>query len=199
MERIRFVKECRSGGLEFAAELHCNARTGRRRARDPSCSAPTHPTSVPMKLLKWLELRRSKGHDSYAADVLPMLPVHVLPMCPVAQLECKIVLIAAIALATTAGAPSSTTRGFVVMAPEVETFQPCGASEPLWVDGDPALLSHLRLRYRELARKPYERTFAVVEGAAGPQLDCGFCVEYAGSFRIDRVLSHGQTSEADCP
>ena len=89
-------------------------------------------------------------------------------------------------------------HGYIVMAPEVHTFEPCGAPDPLWVDGEPEVLVELRMRYQELAKQPYERTFAVLEGRAGGPLDCGFCEDYEGSFRIERVALHRRVEEGDC-
>src|SRR4029453_2960053 len=91
-----------------------------------------------------------------------------------------------------------TTSGWLVMAPEVETFQPCAAAEPLWVEGDPALLKAMRAQYEQIFRSPYERMFAVVEGKPGPKLDCGFCAAYPGSFHIDRLISQRRREKGDC-
>jgi hypothetical protein len=35
-------------------------------------------------------------------------------------------------------------HGYIVMAPEVHTFEPCGAPDPLWVDGESQVLREHR-------------------------------------------------------
>lgn len=88
--------------------------------------------------------------------------------------------------------------GELTMAPEVETFKPCGTDEPLWLDGDPELLGKLRAEYRERAEAPYSPILPTLVGRRGPVLDCGFCEDYYGSFQVERVVSHKSEPEA-CP
>ncbi|MGH0028710.1 MAG: hypothetical protein ACQGVC_02895 [Myxococcota bacterium] len=89
--------------------------------------------------------------------------------------------------------------GVLIAAPEVETFTPCGTAEPLWREGPRELMDRLRTEYRSLAATPYGGTFAILVGEPGPPLDCGFCEDYAGSFRFTRIVAHEPLSERSCP
>jgi hypothetical protein len=89
--------------------------------------------------------------------------------------------------------------GELVMAPEVETFQPCGTTKPLWITGDGALLRGLREAHLKGASDVYAPTIATLVGMAGPKLDCGFCEDYEGSFRVERVISHRTDRKSTCP
>ena len=107
--------------------------------------------------------------------------------------------VAVAALCACAASPQQEgTPGFIIIGPEVETFEPCSGSEPLWLDADRETLAALKDRYYELRQTPYERTFAVLVGTKGPQLDCGFCEAYEGSFRVDRVIQHRRAQDGDC-
>ena len=89
--------------------------------------------------------------------------------------------------------------GELVMAPEVETFQPCGTTKPLWIDGDSVLLRGLREAHLDGASDVYAPTIATLVGKLGPKLDCGFCEAYDGSFRVERVISHRADRKSKCP
>ena len=89
--------------------------------------------------------------------------------------------------------------GRLILMPELETFQPCGSAEPLWLDGETDMLRALRAEHFELSTEPYAPTLAVLMGSVGPQLDCGFCENYEGSFHATRVVSHSAFGEPICP
>ncbi len=88
--------------------------------------------------------------------------------------------------------------GYLVIAPEVETFRPCGASEPLWLDYTPEIRKVLYARHEALRSKPYDETYAELRGTPGPPLDCGFCEEYSGSFKVAGVVEHRARVATDC-
>ena len=90
------------------------------------------------------------------------------------------------------------TPGFLVVAHEAHVFRPCGEGDYLWIDAGPTLFTSLRNRYERLMRAPYDSTFAILVGARGPVLDCAFCEEFPGSFRVDRVVLHREVREGDC-
>jgi putative lipoprotein len=89
-------------------------------------------------------------------------------------------------------------RGIIVLGPEVETFTPCGSREPLWLDGPEELLRELQARYQQQATSPYQGMFAALEGDVRPKLDCGFCKDYEGSFRVRKVAEFRVFREGDC-
>jgi hypothetical protein len=88
--------------------------------------------------------------------------------------------------------------GFLVIGPEVEVFRPCGSKTYLWLDYDPTTSEPMMKRYRELATKPYEETYAVLVGSIGPKLDCGFCDHYDGSFRVAKFLEQRRATTTVC-
>lgn len=91
-----------------------------------------------------------------------------------------------------------TYEGFLVIAPEVEVFRPCGSKTDLWLDYDLATREPMTKRYRELITKPYEETYVVLLGSIGPKLDCGFCDHYEGSFKVTKVLEHRRATGSVC-
>jgi len=95
-------------------------------------------------------------------------------------------------------ADEGTYRGFLVIAPEVEVFEPCGSDEPLWLDYTPELRKVLFERYEELRTQPYEETYVELRGVPGPQLDCAFCEEYSGSFKVEAVVEQRARQPTDC-
>lgn len=97
-----------------------------------------------------------------------------------------------------AGSEPKTYTGFLVIAPEVEVFQPCGSKTELWLDYDLITREPIARKYSELAKRPYEKTFAILSGVPGPKLDCGFCENYPGSFKVLKVLEHRHAKSTDC-
>lgn len=89
-------------------------------------------------------------------------------------------------------------QGFLVLAPEVDTFTPCGSKEPLWLDLPKGAWEPLAKQYKKLAKKPYEGTYAVLIGKTGPKLDCGFCENYTGSFKVIKIVEHRIAKSTDC-
>lgn len=89
-------------------------------------------------------------------------------------------------------------KGYIVIDPEVEIFQPCGSKKMLWLDYDSAMRSKLWVKYMGLKRKPYEETYAVLRGKPGPKLDCAFCEDYSGSFKVEAVIEHRRVKKGDC-
>ena len=88
--------------------------------------------------------------------------------------------------------------GHLSIWPEVETFTPCGTEEPLWLDYDDQTREPLAREHWKLQKTPYGTTFARLEGAVGPQLDCEFCKDFKGSFNVVRVLEHRASGADDC-
>ena len=108
-----------------------------------------------------------------------------------------------IALAGCAGTPSGPTdsgvsAGYLVMAPRMQVFIACQAQEPLWVVADDALRERLESRYAELVDVPGEEAFARVRGTSGPALDCQWCRDFPGSFRLEEVLEYREAGAGDC-
>ena len=89
-------------------------------------------------------------------------------------------------------------RGHLVIAPEVETFQPCGAAEPFWLDVPLKTRDEIYAKHVSFTKEPYGRSFAIVRGDIGPKLDCGFCEEYPGSFKLVQLIEHRSASAVDC-
>lgn len=89
-------------------------------------------------------------------------------------------------------------KGYLVIAPEVEVFQPCNSKNALWLDYDSGVRSKLFGKYMGLRRKPYEKTYAVLRGNTGPKLDCAFCEDYPGSFKVETVIEHRRVKKGDC-
>jgi hypothetical protein len=88
--------------------------------------------------------------------------------------------------------------GHVVFGVEVFTFTPCGTQEPLWIHGPRSVTDVLKQRQYELTSDVYEPYYAILRGSVGPQLDCGFCEDYEGSFEAKRVIFTRQAQEEDC-
>jgi len=102
------------------------------------------------------------------------------------------------ALAAAADSGGVTYRGYIVLGPEVETFRICGSSNPLWLDASPALWKTLRAGYDSLRATPYQPVYAILRGHPGPKLDCGFCEEYPGSFRVEAVVALKSAQPQTC-
>ena len=101
-------------------------------------------------------------------------------------------------LLSSASGDQDTFKGFLVIAPEVEVFRPCGSESSLWLDFDLSPREPIAQKYLDLATTPYEETFAVLIGKPGPKLDCGFCEAYSGSFKVHQVLEHRRAVPTDC-
>ena len=84
------------------------------------------------------------------------------------------------------------------MAPRMHVFIPCEAEEPLWVVAEDALRERLETRYAELVDEPGDEAFARVRGTVGPALDCNWCRDFPGSFRLDEVLEYREAGTTDC-
>jgi hypothetical protein len=92
-----------------------------------------------------------------------------------------------------------TYKGFLVIAPEAESFRPCGSATYLWLDYELESTRHpIAKRYRELATTPYEETYAVLIGTIGPKLDCGFCDSYEGSFEVKKAVEQRRVTSQVC-
>jgi hypothetical protein len=91
-----------------------------------------------------------------------------------------------------------TYEGFLILAPEVDTFTPCGSKDSLWLDLPDGTWEPLAKQYRKLVKEAYEGTYAVLIGKPGPKLDCGFCENYPGSFKVVKVLEHRRAKATDC-
>jgi hypothetical protein len=89
-------------------------------------------------------------------------------------------------------------QGHLSIWPEAEVFTPCGSNEPLWLDYDTKTREPMAKQHWELQKTPYGTTFAVIEGEVGPTLDCGFCEEYKGSFKVHRMLEQRMSGPRDC-
>lgn len=89
-------------------------------------------------------------------------------------------------------------RGHLSIWPEVEIFTPCGSDKALWLDYDKETRQPLASRHWELQKEPYGTTFAVLRGEVGPKLDCGFCENYEGSFKVLGVDEHRASGPNDC-
>ena len=89
-------------------------------------------------------------------------------------------------------------RGFLTIDPEVEVFTPCGAETPLWLDYTKKQRKVLFERYQQLKTQPYDETYAELRGVPGPQLDCGFCEAYPGSFKVDGIVEQRARKSDDC-
>ena len=91
-----------------------------------------------------------------------------------------------------------TYEGFLVIAPEVEIFRPCGTKAELWLDYELTSREPMASRHGELITKPYEETYTVLLGSLGQKLDCGFCENYEGSFKVAKVLEHRRSTSSEC-
>lgn len=91
-----------------------------------------------------------------------------------------------------------TYEGFLIIAPEVEIFRPCGSKTEFWLDYEVTTRESMTKRYRELTTRPYEETYAVLVGSLEPKLDCGFCENYEGSFKVTKVLEHRRATSSEC-
>jgi len=89
-------------------------------------------------------------------------------------------------------------QGHLSIWPESEVFIPCGSKEPLWLDYTSSTRDVLAKKHWELQSEPYGTTFAVIEGQIGPQLDCGFCEDFKGSFKVVNLIEHRSSSPSDC-
>lgn len=97
-----------------------------------------------------------------------------------------------------AGDGTSVYRGHLVIGPEAEVFKPCGANTDYWLDVDLVSRNALAERYMKLVKGAYDGVFVVFRGSLGPQLDCGFCEHYPGSFKVTETLELRSSGAGDC-
>ena len=101
-------------------------------------------------------------------------------------------------LASGCATDAKTYRGHLSIWPEAEVFTPCGSDDPLWLDYDMKTREPIAKDHWTLQKTPYDTTFAVIEGGVGPKLDCGFCEEHKGSFKVHRVVEQRMSSLKNC-
>jgi len=114
------------------------------------------------------------------------------------RLRVASVLLIAACVAAAAEPTAKVYKGHLVIAPEAEVFRPCGSNEPLWLDYTKAVRASLFGRYIELRKKPYAETFVVLRGIPGPQLDCGYCEHFKGSFKVLEAIEQRASGPAEC-
>ena len=88
--------------------------------------------------------------------------------------------------------------GHFIWGAEVNVFSPCGSDQEYWVVADSATHSALRTQYLAFGLPPYEAVFVSVRGEMGPVLDCGFCDQYDGSFRVEDLMTMESPGPEDC-
>lgn len=93
---------------------------------------------------------------------------------------------------------TKTYRGHLSIWPEAEVFTPCESDIDLWLDYDMKTRGSLAKQHWKLQKEPYGTTFAVLKGEIGPKLDCGFCENYEGSFKVLDIEEHRASSSDDC-
>ena len=107
-------------------------------------------------------------------------------------------IVAIVGCACAAPEGESTYRGYLVIDPEVETFRPCDSDAPLWLDYTSEVRAPLFARYQELKTRPYDEVYVEFKGVPGPPLDCGFCEDYTGSFKVAKTLQIRQGKVSAC-
>ncbi len=80
----------------------------------------------------------------------------------------------------------------------MNVFSPCGSDLEYWVDGAATVMQALREQYTAFGLAPYKVVFVEVRGEAGPVLDCGFCEEYDGSFKVDELIQMSSPGPEEC-
>jgi hypothetical protein len=113
----------------------------------------------------------------------------------------KLTALAIFALAGSADAApqgESTYRGYFIIESEVEAFRPCNSKVPLWLDYTSEVRAPLYARYQELKARPYEEIYVVFRGVPGPPLDCAFCEEFKGSFKVVKAIEIRRGKVSDC-
>jgi hypothetical protein len=95
-------------------------------------------------------------------------------------------------------APPTSIRGQYIWGAEVNVFRPCDSDLEYWVVADPETMFSLRDQYVAFDLPPYEAVVAEVRGEFGPVLDCGFCEQYDGSFRMTEILAVESPGSEDC-
>jgi len=113
-------------------------------------------------------------------------------------MKSKIFVLTTLLISGYASAQPGRFQGHLSIWPESEVFIPCNSKKALWLDYDNKTREPLAKKHWELQPVPYGSTFAILEGAIGPQLDCGFCEDFEGSFKIIRVLEHRAATSEDC-
>ncbi len=88
--------------------------------------------------------------------------------------------------------------GHYVWGAEVNVFSPCGSDLEYWVEAEPPVLRALREQYTAFGLPPYQVVFVAVRGEIGPVLDCGFCVEYDGSFKVEELVEMDSPGPGKC-
>lgn len=88
--------------------------------------------------------------------------------------------------------------GTYVWGAEVNVFSPCGSDLEYWVAGEPRIIQALQDRYAALGLAPYQVVFVEVRGEVGPVLDCAFCEEYDGSFKVEELIEMNSPVPEEC-
>jgi hypothetical protein len=88
--------------------------------------------------------------------------------------------------------------GHYIWGAEVNVFSPCGSDQEYWVDAAPDIVLALRERYMAFDLPPYTAVFVSLSGEVGPVLDCGFCEEYDGSFKVTEIIEMESPGPEEC-
>lgn len=98
-------------------------------------------------------------------------------------------------------AGTDTVGALYVFGGEVNTVQPCGSPDELWVRGTPDMMSDLRQRYmtwsRQTQSEPYAPVFVRLLGHRMDEQREGFPEAYDGSFWIDSLVAFSSTGPPD--
>ena len=95
--------------------------------------------------------------------------------------------------------PVEVVEGFFVWGHEVRSFRPCGSEEELWAVGDPEVMEPLIAAHQQLTDKPYQGVYVRFRGRMSDAERPGFAADFAGMFRVVKVLEIRPATDTDCP
>ncbi len=87
-------------------------------------------------------------------------------------------------------------RGFYVYGPNRNSFQACGSSSRLWVEGDAAAVGQLQQEYLQIATGDLQILHVVLDGQV--DVDASVPDQHSGVINITKVLELRVPQEADC-
>jgi len=96
--------------------------------------------------------------------------------------------------------PIAIHRGLYSWGHDLNEFRPCDSASAYWVTGPHRLVERLKMKYSQVAMRPYDVVYAELEGriVQGAGED-DVASEYPGHFQLVEILLVRARQKGDCP
>jgi hypothetical protein len=95
--------------------------------------------------------------------------------------------------------PVTVHRGLYSWGHDLNEFRPCDSTSAYWITGSRRLVERLKMKYSQVAIRPYDVVYAELEGRIlqGPG-DEETASEYPGRFQLTEILLVRPRVEGEC-